>query len=236
MNKIENQKYVTSDSFKAKFPKRKYSTKCMPSNISLNLVSVSILPQNVNWSDMEGFVSRKYGPFGFNFSNANGKVIAGISFYVTYNCNGHFNSVGNYLAETTISPREIFVNPEYYFACNVTAGDPVNYGTKADPIAGVTLKVQMQVKSYHNLKLKPLYYSLENSIESMELPNSDEPVDEIVLINTNDSFSTNSYDTESLVDPKITYPCKSRLNVVEQYLNVIVRGDCQVHLISAYGY
>jgi len=245
MKKIENQKFVFCDSFKDKFGKRKYCTKRIASNIYLNLVSVSILPQNACWSDMDGFVARKYGPFEFDFRNAKEDIIAGMRLYVTYNCNGQFNSTGHYLAEATISPCRIFANPGYELTCNVTASNPINYGTKANPIAGVVLKVQMQVKSYHKLKSNSLY-SLENSIESKALLNSDEPVDEINLTANNNSSiainsraiisSTHSHHTESVASSNISHRCRSRLNVEEQYLNVIVRGDCQVNLLCANGY
>ncbi|ATW26656.1 hypothetical protein [Candidatus Formimonas warabiya] len=244
MDKIKNQKFATGDSFKAKFAQRKH-IKQIASNISLNLISVSVLPQNAKWSDMEGFVARKYGPFGFNFRNVNEDIIAGMTFYVSYNCHGQFNSAGQYLAEATISPRDIFANPEYYLTCNVTASNPINYGTKADPIAGVILKVQMQVKSYHKLKSNP-HYALENSIVPKVLSNSDEPMNDINLIAANDSSkaidskaiisSAYSHDTESVTASETLCYKGSRSNAEEQYLNVIVRGDCQVALISAYGY
>lgn len=180
MNKIENQSFVNCDS-----------------NISLNLISVSVLPEKAEWSDMEGFLSRKYGPFEFSFRNQNNDIVAGITFYVSYNCQGKYNSSGHYLAEATISPSEAFADPDCYFTCNVTAGEPVNYGTRADPVAGVTLKVQMRVISRDTLK-------------------------------TDDADSTEA--------SGIMESSRSRLMAAEQFLNVIVRGDCMVYLISAYGY
>jgi hypothetical protein len=248
---------VIGDSIKDKFPKRKYGRGHIASNISLNIISASVLPQNVSWSDMEGFVSRKFGLFKFNFKNANDDIVAGMEFYVTYNCKGQYNSTGQYLTEVTISPNEIFANTGYELTCNVTASEPINYGTRANPIAGVVLKVQMQVKSHYKLKTDPLH-SLENPIETKVLPNSDELVEEGTSTATNyssiaknsetiipssrvkDSEVINSlsrsHQTVNTVSSKLSHLYRNGFYVEEQFLNVIVRGDSQVSILSAYGY
>ncbi|MFD3157827.1 hypothetical protein ACFIJ5_13305 [Haloimpatiens sp. FM7330] len=148
------QKCNTCDFFESEIKKCNYDIKNENSNIDFNSISVSVLPTNAKWSDMEGFTSYKFGPFHFNFINENNDTIAGISFYIYYNCHGKFNSSGHYLAGVTVAPQTIFANPGCYFSCNVTASDPLNFGTVIDPIAGINLNVQMQVKSYNNLILK----------------------------------------------------------------------------------
>ncbi|WP_156939782.1 hypothetical protein [Clostridium lundense] len=165
----KTMKYNNCDSFVIKTTESKCDIKPINSNIAFNPISVSILPPNVNWFDMEDFTSKKYGPFEFNFINANNNIIAGVSFYISYNSHGIFNSTGHYLADATVSPMAIFCNPGYYITCNVTASDPINYGTKTNPIAGVNLKIQMEVISYNKLILEENYHSLTNLISSDNL-------------------------------------------------------------------
>lgn len=206
LNIEENHKYNTCNFSESGMIKYDYNIKTQNSNITFNSTSVSILPPNASWSDMEGFVLRRYGPFKFNFTNAKNDTIAEIVLFISYGCNGKFNSSGHYLADATVSPYSIFANPGYHFTCNVTASDPINFGTTSDPIPGVNLKLQMQVKSYNKLILKKPYTSLENST-NLKTP---------------------------LTLSK--YTCHNRLNTIEQYLIVCIRGDCQAHVITAYGY
>lgn len=49
--------------------KTEINSEIKESNITFNSISVSVIPRNVEWYDMEGFVMRKYGPFSFNFKD-----------------------------------------------------------------------------------------------------------------------------------------------------------------------
>ena len=237
---------TTCDSFVTKTTRNECNIKPMDSNITFNSISVSVLPPNVDWLEMEGFNSRKYGPFAFNFTNSNNRIISGISFYITYNCNGKFNSAGRFLADVTVSPKTIFADSGYYFTCNVTATNPINYGTKADPIPGINLKVQMQVKSYNKLILNEDYYSLANpstpkdssiltkSLNSINLISSDNLA---VSKNSNSvDSSTNFYTPNKSTCSNTSRTCSNELNTIERYCIVNVRGDCQASIIVADGY
>lgn len=131
----------------------KYNCHIVPknSNIIFNSISASVLPSKANWSDMEGFSGKKYGPFEINFMDESYNNVAGISFYISYNCNGKYNSKGAYLTDIIVAPKIIYAKPTYYFTCDVTFSEPINYGTAEDPIAGITLTLKMEVKSYNSL-------------------------------------------------------------------------------------
>lgn len=287
MEKKENQKQVICDSIIDKFKKRKRCTKRIASNITLNLISVSILPHNVCWSDMEGFVTRRFGPFSHYFRNAKNEIIAGMRFNVTYHCKGQYNANGLYLAEATITPYKIFAHPGYELICNVTASDPINYGTKANPIAGFVLKVQTQVRSRHPLMSNPLNLgqqdatqqssTQQDSTQQSSTQQSSNQQD-LKQLSSNQQSSTqqNSYQinieevsmlsdillkskalqskvvncknlitknivlpkpnrrTKCVVPTKISHHRNSKVNVEEQCLSVLIRGDCQVYLLSDY--
>ena len=295
--KGENQKPIVCNSKVRRFLKRKHCSKRIPSNIQLNLISVSILPRGAGWSEMEGFVTRKYGPFVYYFRNEKDEIIAGIRFHVTYHCKGQSNGKGFYLAEATITPYKLYAHRGYELICNVTASDPMNYGTKADPIAGFVLKVQLQVRSKHPLKSNPLNSNPLNSNPLNTTPLNTTPLKTTPLNSTlidtqqnqvilnqqsqnQQSQNQQSPDQQSkkqnktiksrlksiqspLVKRKniligviprkqiilpISHPQgmqsittvqtsgykENRINVEEQHLSVLIRGDCQVSLLSDY--
>ncbi len=252
------------------------------SNIHLNLSTVSIIPKTACWSDMEGFMSRKYGPFVFHFRNSKGDIVAGIRLYVTYNCNGKYNSTGHYLSKVGISPYEIFSNMGYDLTCDVSASGPINFGTKEEPIAGVILKVTMKLKSYKELLSTVTSYTLDSLIqnqneatdtellivETSSLENSmndykkeDYDKQEKLEINSEaddrESNNNESNDSErnSMVNKELSNRArkddmnafkgkvanmitsnKYKVNTEMQFLNVIIRGDCQVSILSGTGY
>ncbi len=225
----------------------KRSTQRLKSNITVNSITVSVLPRRTSWSDIQGFKAMKYGPFVFRFRNINNEIVAGITFYISYNSFGEFDEKSNYLSEVTVLPVEVFAKPGYDFVCDVTAGKPMNYGTKDNPIAGVVLKVQLQVNSFHKLKSDSSY--LLHKQEEVTISTLSEHSESMKMEGTLDSDQTKYGLNSKVMFSAKHYPEKRRkptanvlrrfisyINSEEQYLNVIVRGDGHAMTICGKGY
>ncbi|WGX75258.1 hypothetical protein QJS64_14595 [Paraclostridium bifermentans] len=128
---IDEYKRLNScEKFESKIIKNNWSCNGIESNVNFNSVSISVLPIDANWYDMEGFIDKMYGPFNYTIENKNGDIIAKLDFYFTYSCKGSFNGNGKYLADATVSPKLIFASPGCYLDCNVSASAPKTMGLK----------------------------------------------------------------------------------------------------------
>lgn len=222
MSIYEDKRLKHCEKFESKIIKDNWGFSYIESNVNFNSVSVSVLPKNAVWEDMEGFVDRKYGPFGYFIRNENDEIIASLIFYFSYSCKGTFNGKGSYLADATVSPKIISASPGYYLDCNVTASEPKNYGTKENPAPGVTLRLQVKISSYRDL-------TNCNVCGTSKSENMD---NELICKNQNE-IDCNQSNNLNFIYPHCS--CDG-LNSIEFFAIATVRGDGQVNLISAQCY
>ncbi|EQK43216.1 hypothetical protein C672_2160 [[Clostridium] bifermentans ATCC 638] len=219
MNIDEDKRLNCCEKFESKIIKDNWGFSYIESNVNFKSVSVSVLPKNAVWEDMEGFVDRKYGPFGYYIRNKNDEIIANLIFYFSYSCKGTFNGKGSYLADATVSPKTISASPGYYLDCNVTASEPKNYGTKENPAPGVTLRLQVKISSYKDL-------TNYNVCGTSKLEN----IDEKSMCTSQNEIDCNQSNNLNFIYPHCSY---DGLNSIEFFAIATLRGDCQVNLISA---
>lgn len=222
MSIYEDKRLKHCEKFESNVIEDNWRFSYIESNVNFNSVSVSVLPKNAVWEDMEGFVDRKYGPFGYSIRNENDEIIASLIFYFSYSCKGTFNGKGSYLADATVSPKIISASPGYYLDCNVTASEPKNYGTKENPAPGVTLRLQVKISSYRDL-------TNCNVCGTSKLENMD---NESICTNQNE-IDCNKSNNLNFIYPHCS--CDG-LNSIEFFAIATVRGDGQVNLISAQCY
>lgn len=222
MSIYEDKRLKHCEKFESNVIEDNWGFSYIESNVNFNSVSVSFLPKNAVWEDMEGFVDRKYGPFGYSIRNENDEIIASLIFYFSYSCKGTFNGKGSYLADATVSPKIISASPGYYLDCNVTASEPKNYGTKENPAPGVTLRLQVKISSYRDL-------TNCNVCGTSKLENMD---NESICTNQNE-IDCNKSNNLNFIYPHCS--CDG-LNSIEFFAIATVRGDGQVNLISAQCY
>lgn len=222
MSIYEDKRLKHCEKFESNVIEDNWGFSYIESNVNFNSVSVSVLPKNAVWEDMEGFVDRKYGPFGYSIRNENDEIIASLIFYFSYSCKGTFNGKGSYLADATVSPKIISASPGYYLDCNVTASEPKNYGTKENPAPGVTLRLQVKISSYRDL-------TNCNVCGTSKLENMD---NESICTNQNE-IDCNQSNNLNFIYPHCS--CDG-LNSIEFFAIATVRGDGQVNLISAQCY
>jgi len=98
--------------------------------------------------DLEGFKDMSYGPFSWVFKNTFGTVNVNFKWHFAYACKGSYNGHGAFLLNVGTAIEEIYA--AWGYTVDVKAAvdlDPINYGTKIDPIAGLTVEVTMEVKT-----------------------------------------------------------------------------------------
>jgi len=106
------------------------------------------VPKGVDWMDLEGFKDMSYGPFGWTFKNTFGMTNVNFKYHFAYSCKGSYNGHGAFLVNVGAGIEEIYAAWGYTVNVNCTVdSNPTNYGTKIDPIAGLTVEVTMDVKS-----------------------------------------------------------------------------------------
>jgi len=106
------------------------------------------VPKNVKWDELEGFQDRSFGPFGWEFKNTFGVTNVNFKWHFSYACKGSYNGHGAFLLNVGTGIEEIYVAWGYTVNVNaVVDSQPTNYGTKVDPIAGLSIEVTMEVKT-----------------------------------------------------------------------------------------
>ena len=103
------------------------------------------VPKGADWTELEGFVDARWGPFCWEYENLWGSTVAKFSWYFSWTCKGSYNRKGAYIMNAGVAIKEIY--SAWTFNVDVTASvesNPVNYGTKANPIAGLAIQVQMK--------------------------------------------------------------------------------------------
>jgi len=106
------------------------------------------IPKDADWMDLEGFQDMSYGPFAWTFKNTLGTTNVNFKWHFAYACKGSYNGHGAFLLNVGTAIEEIYAAWGYTVNVNATVdSNPVNYGTKVDPIAGLAVEVTMDVKS-----------------------------------------------------------------------------------------
>lgn len=106
------------------------------------------IPKGVEWSDLEGFKSAKWGPFGWTFKDVYGVETVRFKWNFGFNCKGSYQGHGMFLTDVVTAVNEIYAAWGFTVNAVATVGQkPTNYGTKIDPIAGLPIEVTIDVKT-----------------------------------------------------------------------------------------
>ena len=106
------------------------------------------VPKGVSWTQLEHFRDYKWGVFGWTFKNAFGAETVRFRWNFVWSCKGSYNGHGSFLMHVGAAVTEIYA--AWGFTVNVVCtvdSNPVNYGTKVDPIAGLQVEVTLDVRS-----------------------------------------------------------------------------------------
>ena len=107
-----------------------------------------VVPKGVDWTELEGFKSAKWGPFGWVFKDLYGLETVKFKWNFGFNCKGSYQGHGMFLTDVVTAVNEIYAAWGFTVNAVATVGQqPTNYGTKIDPIAGLPIEVTISVKT-----------------------------------------------------------------------------------------
>lgn len=108
----------------------------------------AVLPAaQTDWREMESWKGPAMKAYRVTATNGFGSDVIGFTYRLAFHHSGSYNGHGSFLANATIVPEDIYVSWGFELNSFVEVGDAVNYGTKADPLPGLLMQVNWEMKS-----------------------------------------------------------------------------------------
>lgn len=106
------------------------------------------LPRNVScWMDLENWKVPKVYRYNVTYKNYFGMEVVNFTFRVIYTYGANYEGRGQYLANVSVHPAELDVLWGYTFNSKVEVQRIINLGTKAEPVAGMEMKLAWQIST-----------------------------------------------------------------------------------------
>lgn len=123
-----------------------------PSNVT-NYEPVSVLPVNqetkkaVDIFDMEGFGMPTERKYTTKIRNGFGSEVVSFQYMVIFSHGGQYDGKGKWISSASIIPVSIKSSFGWDTDAIMKVTGMMNHGTKADPVAGLTLTIKYAIKS-----------------------------------------------------------------------------------------
>jgi len=106
------------------------------------------VPKGVSWTKLTGFRDKTWGSFGWYAKNMAGMVTVDFKYKYSWTCKGRYRGHGAFIVNAGVSISKIYAAWGYTVNAHVSVGHtPANYGTKVNPIAGLKIKVSINIKT-----------------------------------------------------------------------------------------
>lgn len=116
--------------------------------INVKTQTISILPQaKPNWSDMETWKGPIAKSYTIAAKNLYGMTVISHTYTVAFHYGGSVAGHGQFLANATIIPSSVNITWGFTLNSQVNVGEPLNTGTRLDPIPGVDLSLEWSMSS-----------------------------------------------------------------------------------------
>ncbi len=117
--------------------------------LNVQTKTVSVLPlSQPNWQQMETWKGPQAKSYTLQAKNLYGVVVVSHTYTVAFHYGGSLDGRGQFLANATIIPTNVNVMWGFTLNSDVKVGDPLNSGTKADPIPGIGLGLEWAMSSF----------------------------------------------------------------------------------------
>lgn len=124
--------------------------------------SASALPNTVKSGiELENWQLPKARAYRISYTNWYGLTVVDYTFRIVYTYGGSLDGTGKYLNNISVVPSNLEVSWGYSFKSEVEVADPVNLGTKTNPVAGVELRVIWKVDTVMKHQTKSLDLFIE---------------------------------------------------------------------------
>jgi hypothetical protein len=114
-----------------------------------DLPFTAVLPTGVkNWDEMERWkMPRRSAYYGYSYKNLLGMEVVRFKYAIQYTPGGQYNGRGRYLNNVVVVWKDVRVLSGFKFTLESKVPNLLNFGTKADPIAGLQLNLNWNVES-----------------------------------------------------------------------------------------
>ncbi len=85
--------------------------------------------------------------YELRYTNAFNIDTLNLTYKLIYTCEGKYGNKGHYLANVSIHPQDLQVKWGYNFDANVRIADAINVGSMEDPIAGLEIALEWELKN-----------------------------------------------------------------------------------------
>lgn len=116
--------------------------------INVKTQSISVLPDvSPNWTEMETWRGPMAKSYTISAKNLYGATVISHTYTVAFHYGGSLDGRGQFLANATIIPTNVSVSWGFTLNSQVNTGQPLNTGTRANPIPGVDLSLEWSMSS-----------------------------------------------------------------------------------------
>lgn len=116
--------------------------------INVKTQSVSVLPDvSPAWTEMETWRGPMAKSYTIAAKNLYGATVISHTYTVAFHYGGSLNGRGQFLANATIIPTNVDVSWGFTLNSQVNVGQPLNTGTRANPVPGVDLGLEWSMSS-----------------------------------------------------------------------------------------
>lgn len=116
--------------------------------VNVKTQSVSVLPDvSPAWTEMETWRGPMAKSYTIAAKNLYGATVISHTYTVAFHYGGSLNGRGQFLANATILPTNVNVSWGFTLNSQVQVGQPLNTGTRANPVPGVDLGLEWSMSS-----------------------------------------------------------------------------------------
>ena len=109
---------------------------------------VSVLPNRAEeWAQMEGWQGPSVHQYEVSVKNLAGMEMVKYRYSVMLFHGGNLNGKGKFISNLTVIPSAASAGFSFSFDSRAEVGDPVNAGTKENPVPGVILQIHYTISS-----------------------------------------------------------------------------------------
>lgn len=143
--------------------------------INLDMNVASAVPQGIqSWAELDSWKDPIAKLYKTQLYTGNKRYLGDVYYRLVFTYGGHYRGIGNYLTNVTILPAQISVSYNKNFYAQTKVSEIVNHGTRANPIAGMTLDLIWGVESLTSKSMQSISLHVRGDGGVTVLPGPDE--------------------------------------------------------------
>lgn len=115
---------------------------------NIRKVTASALPEGVrSWGELNSWKAPRVKEYVITADNLWGSRCIDVQYRVMYTYGGALNDKGQFLSNVRVFPTKVNIAWGYSLNVNVEIADPINMGTREDPLAGLEVLVSTEIST-----------------------------------------------------------------------------------------